>query len=1045
MAALRIRLLGGFTVEVDGRPVPDSAWRLRRAKTLVKLLVLAPERRLHRDQILEALWPSDGGTPSGLHQVLYTARRALDGERLTLHDDVIAFAADAIWVDVDVFEHAAAEARVQRTPEAYRAALELSTGELLPEDRYEDWTTARRESLHELQLALLVELAELQDDGAAIETLQRAVVEDPLHEVAHRALMRRFAAAGRRQQALAQYQQLRHALRAELAADPDPESRRLYREILAAAPEPEPSPTESGLPHELTSFVGRERELAELSGALDHTRLLTLTGPGGCGKTRLALALAGRRARDFADGARLVELAPVADPALVVAELAAALGVQQRSARDPIEVLAARLGEQQVLLVLDNCEHLIEACATLAERLLRACPNLSIVATSRERLRIPGEVAWRVPPLSLPPGSEAIELFCRRAADAAPGFSLTAENEAAVADVVCRLDGMPLALELAAARVAVLSPEQISQRLGDALGLLGGSRGGLTRQQTLRATLAWSHDLLDEPERELYRRLGVFAGSFPVEAVEAICQRGDALDVLARLVDKSLVQVEPGPRGNRYSLLETVRQDARERLLRAGERDRLAASHRAWYLALAEAADRDRDPGVGSEWPVERLEAEYDDLRAALTSAVRRDPPVALRLSRALFWFWMARGDFVEGRRWLDEALAAAPEPTHERARALVAAGGLDLRTRGGTQQMVPLGEEALAIMRGIGNRHGVARACEWLGVLAMGRMDLMRAEEAFTEGLEVADAIGDRVVTVAILHAQGVLAGCRGHNALARELLEQTLAGLEEIDDDQGPVFWAMQISPVAVPCGRDQRLRYYFEDTYCLFRAVCSRAASGYALCNVAAAWRSDGDYARAHEALERALAVFRECDDDLGAGVALNALGNLARSTGELEAGRRSLEEALVLRRAARDAREIATALTSLGMLALTAGDDAEAERLIVEARAIYERNDDGPGLAGIAMDLGGFALDLGEWERACAFLEESAALGRRLGQDRSVAWALVELGEALSALGAAERARAALAEARELFDRVPEARGSELARGLEAELEQMLSGC
>jgi predicted ATPase len=651
----------------------------------------------------------------------------------------------------------------------------------------------------------------------------------------------------------------------------------------------------------------------------------------------------------------------VSDPAFVVAEVAAALGVQQRSARDPIELLAARLGDARVLLVLDNCEHLIGACATLAERLLRACPNLRILATSRERLRIGGEVAWRVPPLALPPGSEAVELFCRRAADADPGFAMDESNAAAIADICRRLDGMPLALELAAARVAVLSPTQIAQRLTDALDLLGGgSRTGLTRQQTLRATLAWSHDLLDDSERELYRRLGIFAGGFGVDAVEHICVCEDALGVLARLVDKSLVQVEPGPDGNRYRLLETVRQDARQRLAAAGEVAGLEADHRAWFLALAESADRDADPDVAAEWPVERLEASYDDLRAALGSAVLRDPPAALRLAGALFWFWMARGDFVEGRRWIEDALVAAPEPTYERARVLVCAGAMDLRTRG-VPGMVALGEQALEILRGLGNRRGIARGYEWLGVMAMGKMDFPRAEEALDEGLELAGAIGDDVVGVAIRHAQGVLAGCRGENALARELLGETLERLAAIGEDAGPLCWAMQISPVVIPCGRGASLRCYFEDTYCLFRTVRSRAATGYALCNVAAAWRSDGDYAAAHAALEDALTRFREIEDDLGAGVALNALGNLARSTGELEAGRRWLEEALTLRRAARDAREIATTLTSLGMLALSAGDQAEGERLMDEALAIYVRNDDGPGRLGVRLNLGDFALD------------------------------------------------------------------------------------
>ena len=613
-----------------------------------------------------------------------------------------------------------------------------------------------------------------------------------------------------------------------------------------------------------------------------------------------------------------MELAPVADGSLVAAEVASALGVQQRSERDPVDVVAARLGPQRLLLLLDNCEHLIDACASLAERLLRACPNLSVLATSRERLQIHGEVAWRVPSLSLPAGatvagSEAIELFCQRAAQAAPGFALAGDNAAAVAEICVRLDGMPLALELAASRIALLSPAQIAQRLGDALGLLsGGSRAGRTRQQTLRATLAWSHDLLDEPERALYRRLGVFAGSFGLEAVEGIC--AGPLDTLARLVDKSLVQVERGTDGHRYRLLETVRQDARERLARAGERAALESAHRAWYLALAESADRDRDPDVAATWPVERLEPEHDDLRAAPASAIRHDPPSALRLACALWWFWLARGDFVEGRRWLDQALAGAPEPTPERARALLAAGAIDIRTRV-ELRMWALGQEALAIARRQGDQHAEARGLERLGAMATGLYDPRRAERAFVDGLTLAREIGDDAVIVASTQALGVLAGLRGRNARARVLLTGVLERLEALPQSSGPLFWALRICPVVIP-GPGGAPRSFFEDTFCVLRAVGPRTGAGYVLCNVAETWRSDGDYGAARDALDRALALFRDLGDAQGAAGALNALGNLARSTGELEAGRRWLAEALEIRRTIRDAREIATTLCSVG---------------------------------------------------------------------------------------------------------------------------------
>ena len=1043
---LGIRLLGAFAVSVADAPVGDGAWRLRRAKSLVKLLALAPERRLHREQVVELLWPSGDPAGNGLHQVLYTARRALgSGEHLVLRDDVVALVGDDVWIDVRAFELATAAAREQRTVDAYRAALRLYAGELLPEDRYEDWTAARRESLRETYLALFVELAELQaaagDAGAAIATLQRAIVEDPLHEVAHRALMRAFADDGRRQQALAQYQQLREALRRELAADPDPETRRLYQEILAAQHEPATTPAPSALPQQLTSFVGRERELAELEGLLGHTRLLTLTGPGGCGKTRLALELASRRQGDF-QAVRVVELAPLADPALVLEETAAALGVQPRSDRDTCDVLAEQIGAQRLLVVLDNCEHVIDACARMVDRLLRACPALHVLATSRERLRIPGEVSWRVPSLSLPEPSEdpaqlerseAAALFCQRAAEAAPGFAITDDNVAAVAEICRRLDGMPLALELAAARATALSPPQIAERLGDALTLLqAGSRAGLTRQQTLRATLAWSHDLLSEPERTLYRRLGIFAGSFGVDAVEGVCAGGevgpgDALDVLVRLVDKSLVQVEPTRFGHRYRLLETVRQDARERMSAAGERDRVENAHRAWYLALAEAADRDVDPGVATAWPPDRLELEHDDIRTALASALRDDPPAALRLASAVWWWWMARGSFVEGSRLLRAALAGAPEPTLERARALVATAALEVR-RNRPGPVVALATEALDIVRAGGDRLAEARALERLAVIALGIFDWEASDRVLAEGLALAEDLGDDAVMVAMKQALAVRIGCLGETARARALLEESLALLAAIPEERGPLFWALHISPVVIPAGPDGLPRSFFEDTYCLFRAVCSSAAIGYVLCNVGETLRAEGAFAEARAPFEDALERFRELGDEQGIGVALNALGNLARSTGELDAGLACFEEALALRRAAKDTRETAMTLMGMGMLALQAGDGDEGRRLIDEANALYVRIDDGPGLQGVPLNLGAFELDGGDPERARALFERCIEVCRTQGLDRHRGWAPAGLAEAAIALGDRERASAAIDDALAFFEASGDRRGA-----------------
>ncbi len=374
---------------------------------------------------------------------------------------------------------------------------------------------------------------------------------------------------------------------------------------------------------------------------------------------------------------------------------------------------------------------------------------------------------------------------------------------------------MPLALELAAARAGALSPAEIAARLGDALGLLrSGSRAGLTRQQTLRATLAWSHELLAEPEQALYRRLGVFAGNFGLPAVEGICvdatvPAGEVLELLLGLIEKSLVQVETGHgQRSRYRLLETIRQDAREHLRAAGESRAVRAGSPHWYGKLAAAADRDRDPGVAAEWPSERVEEEHDDLRVALASAIRAEPAAGLRLARSLWWFWMARGYFAEGTRWLEAALAAADETDPARPGALVALGAIDVR-RQGAERSVSLGREALEIVRRTGDRAAQARALERFGVMAMGAFELVSADRCSPRRLRLRGRWARSRCVVAARQAQGVLAAIRGETAAARDLLAECLAQLGQIDEQRGPLFWAVHISPVVIPSGPGGALR--------------------------------------------------------------------------------------------------------------------------------------------------------------------------------------------------------------------------------------------
>jgi predicted ATPase len=940
---LCIGLLGVFSDSV----VADDAWRLRKAKTLIKLLALASERRLHVDQAVELLWAGrdPDSARNNLHQAIFAARRALDsigleGSRyLELREELILLSPeDPVRIDAVVFEELAAAAREQGELGVYRSALEGFDAELLPADRYEDWSRERRDSLDQLRVALEAELAELEQDS-------------------------------------------------------EPH--------WAGASQPE-------LPSQLTSFVGRERELAEAATLLRGSRLLTLTGAGGCGKTRLALELAGQRLDDFSDGVWLVELAALGEPELLGPAIAQALDTRLASDRAPEVALAGHIGDRQQLLLLDNCEHLIEAVAHLVQALLGLCPRLTVLATSREPLRIPGEVTWRVPSLSLPKlgecsssdsEAESVRLFTVRAGQAAPGFELDDENAVAVATLCHRLDGMPLAIELAAARVSVLTPAQIVERLDDSLDLLSaGSRTAMTRQQTLRATLAWSFDLLDAEEQVLLRRLSVFAGGFGLEAVEDVCaepplERPRGVGLLGRLIDKSLVHVEDGPGDRRYRQLETVRQYAAERLDEAGESGVFERRHREWYVELAES-----DPTPTGDLPardrLRRLDSERDNLRAALASALADDPQLALRLTVALWRFWLMRGYLAEGCRWLDSSLAAAPEHTADRARALLASCLVGMR-RGVHAQLHEFGAESVAIFAELGDHAGmfdaieVSTACRAI-VSRPADIEALLGEH---ETLHLDDLPAARPPTWAA-HTRAIAAWFRREYPQARQQFELALNRAGELLAEPRPALWPMSYAliTVAPEVGYPLLLQ---EDTAIVGRRVGGEAAVAYILGNLAAVDRVQGAFDRAGGLIEESLARFQALADVQGEAFALGALGNLARSSGDFERGRVLLERSLALRQEVGDRRGTGITLGCLAVLLARSGDEAGARAAAEQSRDWFVENDDMIGLSAAELSLASVALAAGDRLGARAHLQDAASVFEAIESTPQEGWVLAVL--------------------------------------------------
>jgi predicted ATPase len=537
-------------------------------------------------------------------------------------------------------------------------------------------------------------------------------------------------------------------------------SHRLFQVVAAGLPADFPSLKSlsvlaNNLPRQLTSFIGREREMAEVKRLLSTAPLVTLTGTGGVGKTRLALQVAADVLDHYSDGVWLVEFAPIVDPALVPKTVASALNVPEQPGRELLDTLVDAVRSKALLLVLDNCEHLLAACRELAAALLRKCPRVRILATSREGLGVPGEMLWRVPSLSVPedicclPNAkelvlyDAVRLFVDRAVATAPGFAVTSENAPAVAQVCQRLDGMPLAIELAAARVNILAVEQIAARLDDRFRLLtGGSQIVLPRQRTLRAAIDWSYNLLSEPERVLLRRLSVFAGGWTLEAAEAVCGGGSVeadqvLDLLTSLVDKSLVLAEMHHGEARYRLLETVRQYGRDRLVESNEAAPVRTRHRDWYLALAERAEPELRRASQDGW-LHRLETEHDNLRAALEwSRIEEGGAEAgLRLAGTLHVFWHMRGYWGEGRGWLERALARCGEaPVDYLPKALHGAAQL-MRRLGDYDRAAPLCEKGLALSRELGDHRYAAWFLIHFGIVALQQSHYAEATRLFEEAL---------------------------------------------------------------------------------------------------------------------------------------------------------------------------------------------------------------------------------------------------------------------------------------------------------------------
>jgi predicted ATPase/DNA-binding SARP family transcriptional activator len=1027
-AAIRFRfyLFGVFHIESERGPV-----RLPRHKveSLLAYLLLHSEKH-SREKLAALFWGDfpDAEARHSLRTALTTLRTYLDPNLLLTDRETIQFNPNyPVWIDVVEFQKqldlnsqlSDLEVSVlsdQAATSRLQSAIRLYQGDLLV-DFYDDWILLERDQYRvrylEVLLRLTQEMRTRSEYEQAITLAQQVLASDLTNERAHQHLMFCFVASGDRSAALKQYETCRRLLQEELGVEPLPETTALFQWIKG-------TPSEGGalearltnLPIPLTSFIGRQRELAEIKQLLiplsqsgrgargEGSRLLTLTGAGGSGKTRLAIQTATELVDAFKDGVWWVELAALAEGTLVSQAVAKALSVPEVSNQPLIEILINFLQPRQLLLVLDNCEHLLHACAHLAAELLGACPQLQILATSREALGLTGEVAWPVPTLSVPDRPdvsprqllrqfESTRLFVERAGAVKPDFDLTLQNAPAVTEICQRLDGIPLAIELAAARVKALSVEQIAARLDDRFNLLTqGSRTALPRHQTLRSTIDWSYDLLTEPERALFRRLSVFAGGFTLETAEAVASdvvgqdailSYNVLDLLSHLVDKSIVVVEHQEDITRYRLLETIRQYAWEKLSESGELEQQRSRHLAFFLHWAAEAEPKLRSAEQLIW-LQRLKTEHDNLRAALQWAQETgEVETMLRLTGALFWFWVLHSYLGEGRGWLEQALAAGEVsvPTSVRAQAFYGAAYL-ARVQGDFAGARRLVEQSIEMWRVLNpaDKSGLAHALVLLGWLMRDEGDPATGRSIIEEGVALLREQGDAWGLAWSLTRLGLVIRDQEDYALARSIIEESVPTWRELGDVWGLAEALHNLGLVAYRRGDYEAAYSVMEEALSIRRRLGDKQQIAYSLHNLGVFTLAQGDPERAKSFFEQDLVRFREVGDKSGIVLALQYQGLYAQLQGDEAQAQSFFEEGLKL------AQETGPRWVSSNYLLGLAGVAAGRDQLERAAR-----------LCGAAT--ANLAASASFWDAfECSYYERTVALAR------------AGLGEAAFALAEAE---------------------------------------
>jgi predicted ATPase/DNA-binding SARP family transcriptional activator len=958
---LALHFLGTPQLFLDHSPIP-----VERRKAVALLAYLAVNRAMHSREILSALlWPDyeQSKAFTNLRHTLWEIQQTIGEDWLDTSRDKIGLNPQAdIWLDVDHFKSLLGQSHTQ-SDVPLRVSLLADSAKLYRNHfltgfslkdalTFNEWAFGESEGLRRNLAEALNILSQdhisLGEAEKAIPYARRLITLDPLNEASHRKLMEVYLQAGQHSAALMQYQTCEQILRKELGLDPQPETLALYKRIRKGEIKPaqvrragEIIPSKHNLPTQLSSFIGREKEQTEIMNLIAKHRLVTLIGTGGIGKTSLALQVGHKLLNEYPNGAWFIALDSLADPNLVPQTVAAVFDIRESNDRSSIEILINRLCEKTILLILDNCEHVVEACAQLSTTLLSNCSKLKILATSREVLNVTGEATYRMPSLSIPEPDEAsleklteyesILLFSERAALASSSFRLTEENAQAVIDICRKVDGIPLAIELAAARVNMLQVSEILNQLKSSFALLStDNRTASVRQQTLHASVDWSWSLLNEDEQTFMRQLSVFAGGWTLESAEAVCN-GDVLSLTQALVTKSLIVVDQGSgRTTRYRFHEIVRQYAREKLMEASKEDEVHTRHLKYFLRLSgEAEPSLKGPAQIEVW-MARLNEERDNLRAALRWADKTDVEAGLYISGRLQGFWESL-NLDEGARWMTKFLLKpeSKEYPHAKAKALYALGVLLLWYQE-FAQATSVAQECLALFRACGDQQGEADALILLGYDLQYLDKREEADELFEKSLGLARSLGDA-----------------GRQALA----------LFRLGYDH------------------PERQIAYWEEAIALFRQVDDRSSMASLLC-ATARFRIllTGDIETAQKNIDEAT-QFGPVRGRNIAGLweeASFAKSLIALMHGEYEQAAALLEETVSLAEDRGNRMGYLWTRVQLGHIALRAGDLTQVHTILAETAQTFHKDGSTIGVVYTLEGLAGLSVAVGKPERAARLI-------------------------------------------------------------------------